>query len=224
MNGGAIYSPMDRHYSSVSYIDADVKFMLDRVFEENMVNAFCYTVDDDILQIYYGTLQNEGEIKYYRDRRSEHFDNYVRGTAPDDLQTCFYVIVDKKDTILELVSRINESSYGDRLGLIYYEFDIDGYYFLKINSHKSNKFTRLEELKEQTGADRLVVFGSGSSDIEMMRMADVSICLKNAPDKIKSAATLVLDTDNPDAILKTIEKIYHKRNFEAYLKKVGVKN
>jgi hypothetical protein len=177
-------------------------------------------VDDDSLQIYYGKLQNEGEIKYYHDQRNKFFDSYVRGDAPSDLQTCFYVIVDKKEVILELVDRINEAYYGDRLDLLYYEYDMEGYYFLKINSRSSNKYTRLEELKAQTGADKLVVFGSGSSDMEMMRMSDISLCLKSAPEKIRAEATLVLDTDDPDEILKTIEKIYHKRNFEGYKQKL----
>jgi hypothetical protein len=95
-------------------------------------------------------------------------------------------------------------------------YDADGNYFLKINSRSCNKYTRLKELKEQVGAEKLVVFGSGASDVEMMQMADISLCLKTAPDKVKAVATKVLDSDDPDTILKTIEKIYHKKDFEVY--------
>jgi hypothetical protein len=220
MNGASIYNPKNRKYSSVDYIDSDVQFLLDRLFEENMVTAFCYTVDDDILQIYHDTLKNVAEKKFYQDRRSEFFDNYVRGEAPSDLRACFYVVVDTKEVVLELVDRINAESYADRLDLLYYEYDISGYYFLKINARSSNKYTRLQELKEQTGANRVVVFGSGSSDIEMMQMADLSLCLNNAPEEVKAIATKVLPTDNPDEILKTIEKIYHVKDFSAYKQKL----
>jgi hypothetical protein len=95
-------------------------------------------------------------------------------------------------------------------------YKLQGYELLKINSKNSNKGTRLQELKEQTHSAKLVVFGSGESDIDMMRLADVSLCLKSAPDHVKAEATFVLDTEDPDAILKAIEKIYHSKNFSAY--------
>jgi hypothetical protein len=172
------------------------------------------------LQIYHGKLKNDGEIKYYKDGRNEYFDNYVRGSVPDDMDACFYVLIDKKQEILKLVDEINRSGIGAQLDILYYPFDIEGYYFLKINSCNSNKYTRLQELKEQTGAQKLVVFGSGSSDIDMMHIADISLCLKNAPESIKAAATYVLNSENSDDILKTIEKIYHKKDFAAYKQKL----
>jgi hypothetical protein len=169
-------------------------------------------------------LQHEAEKKYYFDRRNAYFDNYVRGAVPEDMAACFYVLINKKDVIMQLVNEINSNDYADRLDLLYYEYDIDGYYFLKINSRSSNKYTRLAELKEHTKATQLVVFGSGSSDIDMMKMADISLCLKTAPESIKAAATKVLDTDDPDVILKTIEKIYHKKDYPAYKQKLKDKN
>jgi hypothetical protein len=224
MNGSAIYNPKNKHYTSVDFIDQDVRFRLDLLFNAMDVNYFCYTVEDDILQIYHGKLKHDAEKKYYLDRRNEYFDNYVRGTVPDDMFACFYVLINKKDVIMQLVSQINSTDYADRLDLLYYEYDIEGYYFLKINSRSSNKYTRLAELKEQIGAKNLVVFGSGSSDIDMMKMADISLCLKTAPEIIKSQATKVLDTDDPDVILKTIEKIYHKKDFQSYKQKLTPTN
>jgi hypothetical protein len=220
MNGSAIYNPKNKHYISVEYISHEVRVELEGLFNRNNLNYFCYSVDDDVLQIYHGKLKNEGEIKYYNDDRNNFFDNYVRGAMPDDMEACFYVVINNKETVMNIVTEINNSPIASELDLLYYHFDIEGYYFLKINSKSSNKYTRLQELKEQTGAERLVVFGSGSSDLEMMRMADISLCLKTAPDKIKNVATKVLNTDNPDEILKTIEKIYHKKDFDKYKQKL----
>jgi hypothetical protein len=224
MNGAALYDPKNRDYLSVDFIDQNLRQKLDILLCEKHIGAFCYTIDDDILQVYHGKLTNEAERKYYIERRNTFFDNYVRGTLPDDMQACFYVIIDKKDKIMDLVDEINTIDYADKLELLHYEYDMEGYYFLKINSTKSNKYTRLGELKEQTGVKKLVVFGSGSSDIDMMNMADISLCLSNAPEKIKAAATKVLDTDNPDAILKTIEKIYHQKDFDFYKQKLIAKD
>jgi hypothetical protein len=223
MNGSAIYNPKDRKYMSVDNIPHDVRIKLESIFAERKVNYFCYSVDDDVLQIYHGKIKNDGELKYYKDGRNEYFDNYVRGAVPEDMEACFYVLIDKKQEIMSIVDKINAEGIGKELDLLWYEFEIDGYYFLKINSKNSNKYTRLQELKEQTGAEKLVVFGSGSSDIEMMRMADISLCLKSANDKVKNEATIVLNTDNPDEILKTIEKIYHKKDFDKYKQKLLAK-
>jgi hypothetical protein len=216
MNGAAIYHPKEKKYTSVDIIPHDVRVSLEELFDWEGLNYFCYSIDDDVLQIYHGKIKNEGELKYYNNGRNGYFDNYVRGTVPDDLDACFYVLIDKKEEIFKLVSEINRAGIGAQLDLLYYPFDIEGYYFLKISSCYSNKYTRLKELKEQTGAQKLVVFGSGSSDIDMMRIADISLCLRNAPQSIKDEATCVLNSENSDDILKTIEKIYHKKDFDSY--------
>jgi hypothetical protein len=220
MNGTAIYQPKDKHYLSVDHIERGVRIWLDRLFVEKGVNAFCFTVDDDILQIYHGKLKGEAEIKYYRERRNNFFDNYVSGTAPEEVDACFYELIQPKSVIMDIVDEIQNSEYAQKLDLLYYEYEATGNYLLKISSQNSNKSTRLRELKEKTNATKVVVFGSGSSDIEMMKIADLSFCLKNAPDDVKTAATKVLDTDDPDAILKTIEKIYHIKDYSVYEQKI----
>lgn len=224
MNGSALYDPKDKHYISVDYIERQTRLKLDLLLCNRHVNFFCYTVEDDILQVYHGRLMHEAEKKYYKDRRNKYFDNYVRGIVPEDMDVAFYVLIEKKEDILSIVDEINKTEYANMLDLLYYEYDIEGYYFLKINSKSTNKYTRLRELKEETNSEHLVVFGSGSSDIDMMKMADISICLKNAPEIIKNEATKVLDTDNPDIILKTIERIYHKKDFIKYKEKLENEN
>jgi hypothetical protein len=218
MNGSAIYSPKDKHYMSVDNIDRDARLYLEDLFERRKVNSFCCAVDDDILQIYHGVLKNEGEKRYYYNRRNNFFDNYVRANLPEDMNACYYVVIDSKEIIESIIREINTTEHADNLDLVSRAYDADGNYFLKINSRSCNKYTRLKELKEQVGAEKLVVFGSGASDVEMMQMADISLCLKTAPDKVKAVATKVLDSDDPDTILKTIEKIYHKKDFEVYKK------
>jgi hypothetical protein len=216
MNGSAIYHPKEQRYLSIDHINQEARRQLDALFLQKHVSYFCCTVDDNILQIYHGKLENEGEILYYRERRDTFFDNFVRGTVPDELEVCFYELVAKQEVILDIVHEIEQSDYAQKLDVLHAPYKLQGYELLKINSKNSNKGTRLQELKEQTHSAKLVVFGSGESDIDMMRLADISLCLKSAPDHVKAEATFVLDTEDPDAILKTIEKIYHIKNFSAY--------
>lgn len=216
MNGSAIYNPKDKHYISVDNIDRDARLYLESVFERWGVASFCCAVDDDILQIYHGVLKNEGEKRYYNNRHNTYFDNFVRANLPEDMNACYYVVIDKKEIIDGIMAEIKTTEHIDRLDLVYRAYDAEGDYFLKINSKSTNKYTRLKELKEKSGCTKVVVFGSGASDVEMMQMADISLCLKTAPAPVQSAATVVLDTDDPDTILKTIEKIYHKKDFEKY--------
>jgi HAD superfamily hydrolase (TIGR01484 family) len=220
MNGSAIYNPKERKYLSVDFIPQDVRHKLDKLFEERGENYFCHTVDDDVLQIYHGKLINAGEKHYYEVGRNSYFDNYVSASLPNDMNACFYVIIDTHERVKDIIKIINKSDYADKLDILYYDYDLEGYSFLKINSRNSNKYTRLAELKQQTNAKKIVVFGSGSSDIEMMQMADISLCLDNAPTRIKDVATYVLPTHSSDEILKMIESIFHKHDFEAYAEKL----
>ncbi len=76
-------------------------------------------------------------------------------------------------------------------------------WFVDIGSDKAGKGTAALFLKEQLGAAELVTFGDNHNDLPMLRMADRSYTVPEAPDEVRASVTGVLD-DDPDCVLKFI--------------------
>ena len=224
MNGAAIYHFKQKHYEDVYTINPVARLFVDDKIKELDMNAFTYSIEDNILHAYYTKLKNEAEIKFYQTNRQNDFDNFVRATLPLDANASLYIIIDHKDKIDLLANILKESNYSKMFDLVMYPFEeLDGdYYYLKINSNESKKEILTLKLKEEGKYEKLIVCGSGYTDLELIKKADFSICLSTAPDYIKDEVDLVIG-DNPEEILKVFEKIYHAVKYDQVIDKLKKK-
>ena len=224
MNGAAIYHFHNKSYDNVYKIDNESRKLIDSKLEELNMDAFIYSINDNMLHCYYDKIDNAAEKYFYNIRRSNDFDNFVKAVLPDDVKASIYIIIDKKDKIETLVNELNNSDCNNKIDLIVYPFDeIEGdYYYLKINSSDSKKEKLIQKLKDDRKYNKLVVCGSGKTDLNLIENADFSICLNTAPNYVKDKVDVVLN-DNPEEILKVFEKLYHSYNFEKTIEKLKVK-
>lgn len=70
-------------------------------------------------------------------------------------------------------------------------------------------------LKTLCGADRLVCIGDNFNDIPMMRAADISAAVENAPDEVKSAADIVIGANDSDGCAEFIAGREKQKNSSA---------
>ena len=59
------------------------------------------------------------------------------------------------------------------------------YWILRISSSLSNKLNSIKSIYLEGKYDTLVVLASGKSDLELVKKADLSICLSTAQDYVK---------------------------------------
>lgn len=224
MNGAAIYHFKDRNYENVYRIDNSARLFIDSKLEELNMNSFTYSINDNMLHCYHNKIENDGEKYFYNIRRKNDFDNFVRASLPVDVKASLYIIVDVKEKIDNLYNLINESDYRKYIDLIVYPFkEIEGdYYYLKINSHDSKKDKLINNLKEEGKYEKLIVCGSGKTDLALIKKADFSFCLSTAPDYIKENVSLVI-SDKPEDVLKVFEKLYHSYNLTKTIEKLNKK-
>lgn len=224
MNGAAVYHFKEQNYDNVYVINKETSNFIEQQLESLKMNAFTYAIDDNILHCYYKKLINEGETSFYNIRRLNNFDNFVRASLPSDLNASLYVIVNEKNKIEELVRTIENSQYINDIDLIIQPFteDVGIYYSLKINSKESKKENLIQKLKKEGSFDKLIVCGSGKTDIELINNADFSFCLNTAPDYIRERVDMVI-SNNPEDILKVFEKIYYAYNVDKKIKKLQKK-
>ena len=59
-------------------------------------------------------------------------------------------------------------------------------------------------LKEELGADRLVVFGDSLNDLPMLAVADVAVAVANALPEVREAADIVIEPNYTDSVARFI--------------------
>jgi Cof subfamily protein (haloacid dehalogenase superfamily) len=77
---------------------------------------------------------------------------------------------------------------------------------LEVLPHRSNKGEGVKKLLEHYEIDpsRVIAFGDGENDVEMLQLAGLGVALGNARDVLKSEADAVLQTSNDDDTVATM--------------------
>lgn len=223
MNGSAEYHFNTKQYVNVIALDSKIREYIDKQLKDDELNAFMYTIYDNIMRSYHQKLVNLGELDYYNKRKVGTSFSFVRGILPNDLNPSLYVIIDKLEKIERFVSHVNQTEYKDLVDLVVYEYPLisdEKYYYLKINSKLSTKENRINEIYKNNNFSKLVVCGSGRTDIKLIENADFSICLSTAPDYVKEKVDVVLNTNDAAEVLKLYSKIYRSYNVDKTISKI----
>lgn len=216
MNGAVVYDIKSEKYLDKKPIGKNVQEGIDEYFKNRNRNVFSYTIIDEALSIYHQTFENEAEERFYKDRLNSYFKNHVKGRVEKDDFVLFYILIDK----LEVVNRYKEDLlliYDEEIHIQIYEYSFyPGYYFMKIYTSKASKLVALEEFLSNHKFNKVISFGSKEYDLEIMARSDFSVCLANADDIVKQSADLVLETDNPEAIIRFIQKSFYQKKLNQF--------
>ncbi|GAB3477653.1 HAD family hydrolase [Marinomonas epiphytica] len=82
-------------------------------------------------------------------------------------------------------------------------------YWLDIHHSDACKGSALIKLKQEVGADQLVVFGDGDNDLSMFALADQSYAMGNALDRVKEKAHEVIGHHDDNAVAKLLRDRYN---------------
>lgn len=221
MTGCALYDPVKASYNGVIYVGKDLRHYPEDLFEQFHFDYFSYVINNSVMHCYYNDMTGLGSKKYYERRKHSSQYSFVQGVVPAHLDVAQYVVIEKEHRIKEFIKQFKASPQAEEYSLIEYPFaDQAGYSFLKINYKHALKEVALDKLKYSNKYDYLICFGSGHTDIESMKKADFAVCLSSAPAYVEEVADYVIPSDEPEEIVKLIEKIYHKRNYKKYLEKL----
>lgn len=208
MTGSAMWNPRTNLYSDLVRLDAATAEEVVGVFRAHRLPTFIYTLPTDIIEIYHYGQMSEGEHKFINERIDSPFKRFhipSDGTSvlPDPLENVilFYAMQP---------SLRSEAAWRDLCHIrgcnpIYYH-DMFGpdTGILEVFSANASKARALRRLKEQTGAERTVVFGDNINDLPMMREADLAVAVENAVEEVKEAADMVIGPNTSDSVARFI--------------------
>ncbi len=215
MNGAAKYHLNTKKYDKVYHIHTNARQYIDKILKDHNMNAFIYTINENTLHAYHNKLVNEGEKLYYNHRRERNSYSFVRAELPGDLKATLYTIIDTKQNVDKIKYLVETSLYKNEVNVVENKYKCDEkgneYWILRISSSLSNKLNSIKSIYLEGKYDTLVVLASGKSDLELVKKADLSICLSTAQDYVKDECDIVVD-GNSDKLVKIIDKIYHSNN------------
>ena len=77
---------------------------------------------------------------------------------------------------------------------------------MEIRANHVDKIEAIQWCKERFDLDTLICFGDGQNDIEMIRQADLGICMQNGHPDLKKVADLVIGDVNEDGIYQFLNE------------------
>ena len=75
----------------------------------------------------------------------------------------------------------------------------------------TNKLNSINNIYENGAYKHLLVCASGRSDLDLIKRADLSICLASSPEYVKEKCDVIINGDSTN-LVRLINKIYHSSN------------
>ncbi len=198
-NGSLIQNPNDSTFKRVDY-RIDKNIIVD-IFEKNkkyIRNAFSELNDD----IYLYREEKAIEPLLHANIAT----NITVGGFKDNLKGDIngMIIIGKQGTGKKIKSYVDKNYKGKIRARIW---QLSGEYdsILEIYNPDVNKGTALKIVSENLGfkPEDIIAIGDGHNDIEMFKFAGKSIAMKDAHEKLKAVADIVLDyTSREDAVFR----------------------
>lgn len=117
----------------------------------------------------------------------------------------YFSCIDSPDILFPAYEALQREFTG-RCNLVYQKDIYSGEQWLEIMPAAATKAAAIRQLKQLTGAEKVVAFGDGKNDIPMFRDADQCYAVANADPSLKEIATGVIGANTEDAVAKWLSE------------------
>ena len=219
MSGAALYDTVNLKYLALENIEEHLGSNVLKLLEEQEAHPFVNQVVDDVLFTYYKGVLNEAAAKYVLDKKNQNYNSLIPGEFLKG-EILYFLIIDTKEKINNLVEVINKSEYAKSLAIYIYddlEYEKEGFQYLKIYSKEIEKLNILHKYCVEVN---LKIVGLSSSDLSnhLLKNSDIAITLKSNSLESQSYCDKVLDSSSPDDLFREVNRLYYK-NLAKYGKK-----
>lgn len=170
MDGAALYDLNKKEYLATEYLPEDVCKVAEQTVAEKGMHCFVNIMYDSTVLIFYGDFTNPVEKQLFDSYRESPYRNYVsnRFRRNDDTELVLYLtVIDKEAKVKDLARTLTER-LGDRVRTRITDSEYEGYYYLKIFSPLATKQNMLEKLKEYTGINKALTFGTERGEFDVL--------------------------------------------------------
>lgn len=175
-------------------------------FDRHGVRPFVYTVSSPSrLDVFHAGEMNRAEEAFYAERRHLELKEFHIGATPgaDDMERVILLFSTGPRGPIEALAEALERRGGCSVSC-YPDIFRNDTALIEVFVAGVSKQSAVERLAAMTGLERLVVFGDNLNDLPMMAVADVSVAVGNALDRVKEAADIVVGRNTSDAVARFI--------------------
>lgn len=161
MNGAVLYDTNQHSYIKAYVISKETSKKVYQMISDAGINFYSNVIVDDMLVIYYQDTVDEINTELVSKLRTSPYRNYVKRPLPEEESVVYFMLLDKKEKIEAFYQTLGVAKLPERLRVIMYDStDYPGYSYIKIYNRNATKENMLAYLKEYTGLDNVVTFGT----------------------------------------------------------------
>ena len=163
MDGEVLYDIKRNRYLDVFSLEPETAARAEAIIREEGAHSFINALYDNTLLIYYGEFQNDAERDLFEKLRCSPYRNYTGKefrVNPGRERVIYIMVLAEDATVRRIAGRI-DGEIGDAVRIVLSPAaEYEGYTYLKIYTKQACKANMLKILKERTGAEKIVTFGS----------------------------------------------------------------
>ena len=165
---------------------------------------YSYNEDDNIIEAWHSAEMSGYEKAFMEQRIGSPFKRFViSDNIPEDVRKRVMLIFAAAG--YEVMRGIYDNVFRLPCSMTCYRDIFDSSVgFLEAMAEGVSKASAIEELKKETAAERIVVFGDSPNDLSMRQVADMFIAPANAAADVKAVADLVIGSNDDDCVARWI--------------------
>ena len=163
MDGCVMYDTRERRYLKTVMMEKDTVSALCELLDRNQTEYFMTTLEQQVLIIRHGELNNDAIREVYSRKRVSPYRNFAPRLPYEDYteQTIYFFILEKAEKVDAVEREIKASPWAGTVRFRYDTRDIpEGYKCIRIFSSAATKEAMLQELQHMVGAKDILTFGS----------------------------------------------------------------
>jgi hydroxymethylpyrimidine pyrophosphatase-like HAD family hydrolase len=161
MDGAVMYDIKKKMYLKVYVISNQKSKQVQELIAGQGLSCFTNVIIDDMLVIYYDETEDKIQKELVSELRSSPYRNYVERTCPDNQEVVYFMLLYPENVIEKMYLKLEEAGLTRELKVLKYASDdYPGYSYIKIYNKNACKENMIEYLKDMTGVEKTVTFGS----------------------------------------------------------------
>lgn len=161
MDGAVLYDIREKMYLKVYVISSKRATQVLSLVKATGLSCFSNVIIDDMLVIYYENMEDERQKELIAKMRRSPYRNYVNRQLPSQEEVVYFMLLYSKEVIESFYTTLEAQGVTKELKVIKYNStDYPGYACIKIYNRNAAKENMVRYLKEMTGIEKTITFGS----------------------------------------------------------------
>lgn len=161
MDGAVLFDIYEKQYLKVYVMSQSTSRELLGIIHDAGLHCFSNVIIDDLLVIYHDDTKDEVHEKLVKEMRRSPYRNYVQRELPQTEAVVYFMLLYPKEIIEAFYRKLEHMQITKELKVLMYDSeDYPGYAYIKIYNRNATKENMIGQLKEITGLEKTVTFGT----------------------------------------------------------------